>query len=220
MKQIGLLIFIFTISFVSFSQTNNSPSIKRNVIKISPTVTFDWSKSTNLKGFDKNLISGFNINYQREDKNKNYHDVGVLIGFVPLSTKKTGIVSGNQFGVEYNYKLVFAKFKNNSLQIYTALGSQLIFRKLQTNNNNNFPNFTNHTFIQNFGVAPGLQYSNNKFFFDFSLPTSIGYNITKQKYYYPVYDTNQDYNLMKKNNEKYNLLNMNIGVKAGVGAKF
>lgn len=219
MKQIGLLIFILTISFVSFSQTNNSITIKKNVLKISPTVTFDWSKSSNLKGFDKNLISGFNINYQREDKNKNYHDVGILIGFVPLSTKKTGIVSGNQLGIEYNYKLVFAKFKNNSLQIYTAVGTQLIYRKLQTANYN-LPNFSSNSFIQNFGVAPGLQYSNNKFFFDFSLPTSIGYNITKQKYYYPVYDTNQDYHLMNKNNEKYNLLNLNIGVKAGVGAKF
>ena len=219
MKRIVHFILFISISIVSYSQTTIKTTLPKNSIKFSPTVTVDWSKSLKLKSTDAQIISGVNINYQREDKLNNYHEGGVLIGFIPLNTKKTNSVSGNQFGVEYNYKLVFAKFKNNHIQIYTAVGSQLIYRKLQSNNYIQ-PNFSSNSFLQNFGISPGFQYSKNNFIFDFSLPTSIGYNITKQKSYYPVYDTNQEHSILNKNVEKFNLLNWNVGVKAGVGAKF
>lgn len=219
MKRIVHFILFITISIVSFSQTTIKTSTPKNIIKFSPTVTFDWSKSLKFKSTDEQIITGFNINYQRKDKLNNYHEAGVLIGFIPLNTKKTNKMSGNQFGVEYNYKLVFAKFKNNSVQIYTAVGTQLIYRKLQTTNYN-LPNFSSNSFLQNFGVSPGFQFSKNNFYFDFSLPTSIGYNITKQINYYPVFDTNQDHSIINKTTEKFNLLNWNVGVKAGVGAKF
>jgi len=218
MKQIFLIIFFTHFTFAVFSQTLNQTSVQKNSIKISPTVNFDWSKSLKFKHNSTNVVTGLNINYQREDKLKNYHDVGFLIGFIPV-TKKSNSYSGKQLGVEYNYKLVFAKFKNNSLQIYTATGTQLIYRKLQSADLK-IPNFTSNSFIQNFSISPGFQYSKNNFFFDFSLPTSIGYNIQKQHYLYPDFDTSQDETSVKNNLQKNILLNWNVGVKAGIGAKF
>lgn len=213
-RYIYLLIFIHLISN-SFSQTTKTSKYK-NVIKFSPSITFDWSKSLKLKNNNNyNFTSGFNLNYQRLDKKNNYHEVGFLVGIIPLNKNTTS--TGKQFGVEYNYKLVFAKFKNNTIQFYTAVGTQLIYRKLQQTNFQ-LSNNTTKSFNQNIVISPGLQLSKNKFFFDFSLPTSFGYTISKQKLPYPNLHNSES--TIKNDSQQFNYMNWNIGIKVGVGAKF
>ena len=218
MNRIISLLFFINFSFLAFSQTANKTSSPKNGIKISPTTTIDWSKSLKLKTNTSHLNTGFTINYQRQDKLNNYHDIGFLIGFIPLNKKKTNSYSGKQFGVEYNYKLVFAKFKNNKLEIYTAVGTQLIYQKLKSGNTI-LPVLKTNSFIQHFTVSPGFQYTKNNFFLDLAIPTSIGYSISKQPYFYPLNST-EDPSIIQNDSQKNNLLNWNIGIKAGVGAKF
>lgn len=217
-----LYFFLFiSLSSFGFTQTTTKTSTKKNSIKFSPTITFDWSKSLKLKNNTNNynFISGLNLNYQRLDKLNNYHEVGFLVGFIPLNSKKTTSYNGTQFGVEYNYKLVFARFKNNTLQIYTAVGTQLMYRKLQSSNFQ-LPNITAKSFNHNIVVSPGFQFSKNNFFFDFSIPTSFGYGINTQKTFYPNLHINYTESDVKNDSQRFNSLNWNVGFKAGVGAKF
>lgn len=223
-RIISLFIFI-NLSAWAYAQSLNKTNSTKNSILVSPNINFDWSAALKLKKSNynnSNLITGLSINYQHQDKLNNYHSAGIIIGIIPISVNNAKASTNNplrakQFGVQYNYKVVFAKFKNNSLQIYTAVGSQLIYRKIQTTDINS-PSST-HSFMHNFLLTPGFQYSKNNFFIDFSLPTSIGYSISNQKSYYPIFDTNQEQSL-QRTTQKYNLLNWNVGFNAGVGAKF
>ncbi len=225
MNRILPFIFFLYFSCIAFSQNLNKHYTPKNAIKFSPNVIFDWSAGLKTKKNiynNTNLITGFNVSYQRKDKLENYHDVGFIVGIIPVNSKNVSSKStynGKQFGVKYNYKIVYAKFKNNNLQFYTAVGTQLVYRKSQSIDYNLHKTTTNSV-IHNFVVAPGLQYSKNNFFIDFSLPTSIGYNISKQKSFYPVFDTNQNQSGNHNSAQKYNLMNWNLGFETGVGAKF
>lgn len=221
MRRISLFAFMLCMLSHVFSQTAVNKYPLKNGLQVSPAFTFEWSGKSKNNTLSSNFIPGFNINYIREDKWKNFHDAGVLIGIIPLNSKKSSAAGAKQIGVEYNYRLVFAKFKDNNLKIYTAIGTQLIYRKTQSTQNTYTTKTSNtNSFIHNFVVTPGFQYSKNNFFFDFSLPSSIGYNIRNTKISGPDLGVQPNPSEVHDSSQKSDPLNWNIGIKIGVGAKF
>lgn len=217
LKQIFFLIIFIFFNLVAFTQIIQNSNTSKNTIKLSPTLNFGWSsalKSTNSNYKSFKLMTGLNINYLREDKLKNYHDIGFIIGIIP--TKNSSIINENskQIGIAYNYKIVYAKYKDHQFKIFTAIGTQLIYTKTLNKSTENFKlNYKSKSIEQNVVVSPGIQYSKNHFYLDFSLPTSIGYKHLSQYH-------QSDNPIIQSDTQKHNLLDWNLGIQTSVGAKF
>ena len=113
-----------------------------------------------------------------------------------------------------NYRIVKLIKKNPNIGIFTAFGTQLSYTKTEGQNLDYFGKNTSKSFEQDFVITPGIQYTKNKFFIDFSIPTSIGYSHLSQRY---IISENQTLKPIIRN---YNLFNWSIGFKVGVGVKF
>lgn len=217
-KNLSVIIFI-CISLNAFSQTQNNKTNQKYILKISPAIKFSFATSKKAKNnnyYPTNFISGLDLNFLTKDKKNNYHDAGIIIGFIPDLSKRKDVKTfyGNQLGIEYSYRMVYLIKKKPSIGIFTAVGTQLLYTKTEGQTFDYYGSKTiSKSFEQCFVVTPGIQFSKNNFFFDFSVPTSIGYSHLNQ-----IFTNDSPVSLLNKQN--YNLFNWNIGFKAGVGAKF
>lgn len=219
MKPILTFICLLYFSFCSFSQIQNDIKPHKYILKISPAIKFGFATSKKAKMdnfYPSNFLYGIDLNFLTKDKLQNYHDAGVLIRFIPNTSKQKDVKTfyGNQIGVEYNYRIVKLIKKNPNIGIFTAFGTQLSYTKTEGQNLDYFGKNTSKSFEQDFVITPGIQYTKNKFFIDFSIPTSIGYSHLSQRY---IISENQTLKPILRN---YNLFNWSIGFKVGVGVKF
>ena len=215
----SLLLLLNCLVFAE-NKTNEKPV--KYILKISPTVKFSYATSKKIKNdsYDPtHFFAGLDVNFLKLDKKNNYHNVGFIIGFLPntLKTKVTGSsFSGKQFGVEYNYRIVYLVKKKPNLNLFTEVGTQFIFTKTEGVSIDYYSGRNISKWIEsNVAFSPGLQYSKSHFFADFSIPVSVGYTymVRQNSYNNPIL-------LEIDNNKKYNLFSWNYAFKFGVGAKF
>lgn len=220
MKQILALISFMFFSLITYSQTQEKEASQKYILKISPTIKFSFAtskKARNNNYYLTNFITGLDLNFLTKDKKNNYHDAGVIIGFIPNLSKRKDVKTfyGNQIGVEYSYRMVYLIKKNPNIGIFTAFGTQILYTKTEGQTFDYYGSKnTSKSFEQNFVITPGIQYTKNKFFFDFSVPTSIRYTHLSKRF------TTYDNQISVSFNQNYNLFNWNIGFKASVGIKF
>lgn len=219
MKRIIVFSFLIHFFIIAFSQTKQSLPSSKYIIKISPEIKVSWATSKKLTQNNLNttkLITGLNANLLFSAKKNNYNDIGLIIGIIPVKFNKgsTASFSGMQLGVEYSYRIVYLVKNKPNINFFTAVGTQSLYTQTKSLSNKEYGAInTSKSFEQNAVFTPGLQYSNNHFFLDFSIPASFGYsylNYTKQG--------NSPVSL--KDTQRYNLFNWNIGCKIGIGAKF
>lgn len=217
--------------FIAFTQKSttktisSSVSTKKYIIKISPTVKFNF---TSAKKSNSNYLlpystmsTGFNANFLLSAKKNNYYDVGASIEVIPVVLKKPqyyNTSNGYKIGFEYSYRFVFVTKKKPSVSFFTAVGTQTNFIKTQSTKTDlslQTKIYSAKSFELNVVFTPGIQYCKKSFFLDFSLPFGIGYNFTKQTDVIgsPVM-------MLSDRVKKFDLLNWNAGCKVGIGAKF
>lgn len=227
MQRIFTFILMFVTCSVIFAQTNKQQSApsKKYIIKVSPTLKFNFisPKMTNNNYFSpfSSMSTGFSADFLIANKKNNYNDFGASIEVIPLIIKKpqyynTG--TGYRIGFEYSHRFVLVVKKKPNVSFFTAVGTQTNFSKIQSADYNLIEKtnvYSSKSFEQNVVLTPGLQYSKNNFFLDFSLPVGIGYNYTKQ-----LNKTGNPVFLESDSNKQFHLMNWNVGCKLGVGAKF
>lgn len=222
MKTI-LLSFICLFSFTvgTYAQTDSfkTKETQRYIIKVAPTINFNFATSKKARShnyYPSNFNTGLNINFLLKNKTNNYHDFGAIIQFLPNTNKRLASKTfyGNRIGIEYSYRIVKYAKKKSNFGFFTAFGTQLLFTKME-GQSLDYPTKTTRRIIeQNITVTPGIQYSKNKFFLDFSVPTAIGYAHSSAKY------INNNNIYLQEFNQNYNLFNWNIGFNLGIGVKF
>lgn len=221
MKSI-LLSAMLMLGLTSIAQTETNSINDKYILKIAPTVKFSWATSAKAKrnnNYPSYLISGIDVNFLLLHKKNNYHDFGLITGFFPNTNSRNTRIksfSGFQLGLEYSYRISYTLKKSPNIGFFTSFGTQTIFSKTNGITVDYFAyKSTTRMIQQNLVFTPGIQYSKNKFYFDFSVPTSLGYEFLK---------SNSTTNSIPEPNnnfeQKYHLFNWNIGFKASVGVKF
>ncbi len=219
MKKILLLNLFVATTFVIFAGDSipNGKKLNSMVLKFSMGMNISYPER------DYNAVNlGINpgVNFMLENKKGNYHNIG--FGFnSSANINKQSIVKNKagafSYNIEYAYRQVFLKKKDVPIKPFVDFNTTLGMSFEKTNSGQYTTN--NTMFAQTFGVAPGFQYTKNKFFLDVALPIDL---FSYYVYTYKFRDQDFPDNNSKSKGSDYDYISWRkrFGVKVGVGVRF
>ncbi|MCB9034211.1 MAG: hypothetical protein H6553_10265 [Chitinophagales bacterium] len=202
-KTILLTLTVISFTFSTFAQeTSNETTNKK----------FEKVLKGNI-GFTYHSYDQFNlspeIGFLLINQKQNVHEFGLSYNSA-INTRRE--LSANEFMLNYGYRIVFLKNKATNIKPFISFIAGI--GASHSNNNLALYNINykvvNNLFTIQAGIAPGFQYTKNKFFLDFSVPFKASYMRETSK----IKDSNYSY----KN--KFNDGAFNVGAKIGLGVKF